>query len=107
MRKGKILTSPFDLVAEVLEIKVELLDAKSAMGETPNWDSLNHLVIIGEMETHYGMSIPNEEIENYVTMQAIIDAYDRASGNIPLGQRLIEGIKSFLIPKIFRKQISK
>ncbi len=31
------------------------------MGETPNWDSLNHVVLIGELESSYEQ-ILNEDI---------------------------------------------
>lgn len=100
---NKIFKSPFDLVADALEIKPELLSHKSAMGETLNWDSLNHVVIIGEMEKHYEMTIPNSDIENYETMQSIIDVYNRKSGNVNLGKRIIERLKSLPILKIFFK----
>lgn len=99
----KILKSPFDLVAEALEIKTELLNENSAMGETPNWDSLNHVIIIGEMESSYGITIPNEDIEKYITMKAIIDIYNRESGNTSLRERFIEKLKKNPITKIFFK----
>lgn len=99
----KILKSPFDLVAEVLEIKTELLNENSAMGETPNWDSLNHVIIIGEIENSYGITIPNEEIEKYVTMKAIIDVYNEESGDTSLGKRFIEKLKKNSIMKTFRR----
>jgi len=99
----KILTSPIDLVAKVLEVKPEFVNEKSAMGETPNWDSLNHVAIIGEMEINYGITIPNDEIERYVTMKAIIDVYNKQSGNISLRERMIEFLKKNPIGKIFFK----
>lgn len=99
----KILKSPFDLVAEVLEIKTELINENSAMGETPNWDSLNHLIIIGEIENSYGVAIPNDEIEKYVKMKAIIEVYNRESGSISLRKRIVEALKKNSITKIFFK----
>lgn len=85
----KILKSPFDLVAGALEIKAELLNENSAMGETPNWDSLSHMVIIGEMENCYNIAIPNEEIEKYTAMRAIIEVYEKESGNTTLLKRTV------------------
>jgi len=99
----KILKSPFDLVAEALEVKPELIHEKSAMGETPNWDSLNHVVIIGEMEKYYGISIPNDEIEKYITMEAIIAVYNKQSGNVSLRKRIVDALKKNSITKIFFK----
>lgn len=71
----KNMKSPFDVVANVLEISKDMLNENSAYGETPNWDSLNHVVIIGELESSYGIQIPNEEIGKYFTMKSIIQLY--------------------------------
>lgn len=73
----KELKSPYNLVAEVLGLKIELLNENSAMGETPNWDSLNHIGIISEIENSYRITIPNDDIEKYVTMKAIIKLYKK------------------------------
>lgn len=70
------MKTPFEVVASALEISIEILNENSAMGETPNWDSLNHVVIIGELESSYGIQISNEDIEKYITMKAIIDLYN-------------------------------
>jgi acyl carrier protein len=99
----KILKSPYDLVASVLEIKPELLNVNSAMGETPNWDSLNHVAIINEMEKNYGITIPDDEIENFVTMKPIIDIYNKQSGNTSLQKRIIEMLKKNSVGRIFFK----
>jgi acyl carrier protein len=103
---NKILTSPFDLVAKVLEIDVTELNEKSAMGETLNWDSLRHVELIGELEASYGVTIPNEEIENYVTMKSIIALYQEQSGENKvksLLQRFKKSFKKSQIGKIFFK----
>lgn len=70
---NKNLRTPYTLVAKALEISEDMLNENSAIGETPNWDSLNHVVIIGELESNYGIQIPNEDIEKYITMKAIIE----------------------------------
>jgi|ERR1035437_7752027 acyl carrier protein len=104
MKEKKILTSPIDLVTKVLELKPGIVNQESAMGETPNWDSLNHVAIIGEIENSYGITIPNDQIEKYVTMKAIIDVYNKQSGNDKSsGQRFIEILKKLPIIKIFFK----
>ncbi|WP_456438557.1 acyl carrier protein [Psychroserpens sp.] len=72
---NKKLKTPFQVVADALEISVELLDENSAKDETQNWDSLNHITIIQEIEINYGMQIPNEDIEKYFTMKSIIELY--------------------------------
>jgi len=74
---SKELKSPYNLVAEVLGFKIELLNENSTMGETPNWDSLNHIGIICNIENSYKITIPNDDIEKYVTMKAIIKLYEK------------------------------
>lgn len=71
------LIPPLELVAKALEISVDQLNENSAYGETLNWDSLNHVAIINELEVSYGIQIPDSEIENYVTLKAIIELYDK------------------------------
>ncbi len=75
----KKLKSPFEVVANALEINIDLLNENSAIGETLNWDSLNHMVIITDLETSYGIVIPNEDIEKYFTMKSIIQLYENLS----------------------------
>jgi len=73
---SKKLKSPYQVVANVLDISIDVLNENSCMGETPNWDSLNHVAIIGELESNYGIQIPNEDIEKYTTMKSIIELYN-------------------------------
>ncbi|MGI8582351.1 MAG: acyl carrier protein [Chitinophagaceae bacterium] len=100
---NKILTSPFDIVAKVLTLNVDEINENSAMGETPNWDSLNHVILIGELESSYGIQIPNEDIEKYVTMKAILELYNEINGNSSSWQRFKKGLKKNSIGKIFFK----
>lgn len=101
--KKKILTSPFDIVAKALEISVNEVDENSAMGKTPNWDSLNHVSLIMELENSYGIQIPNEDIEKYITMKTIIELYHEKSGNVSSRKRFINFMKKNPIGKIFFK----
>lgn len=73
---NKNIKTPFEVVAEALEISTDMLSENSAMGETPNWDSLNQVVIIGELESNFGIQILNEDIEKYTSMKAIIELFE-------------------------------
>jgi acyl carrier protein len=74
---SKIFKLPKEIVAKALNISIDQLSDDSAYGETPNWDSLNHIGIINELETNYGIQIPDSEIENFLTMKAIIQLYEK------------------------------
>ncbi len=71
------LIPPKELVAKTLELNIDQLNEDSGYGETPNWDSLNHVAIINEIEVNYEIKIPDSEIENYLTMKAIIELYEK------------------------------
>jgi len=45
---SKNLIPPKEIVSKVLNISVDQLNDDSAYGETPNWDSLNHIDIINK-----------------------------------------------------------
>ena len=77
----KELKTPFEVVANALNVNVDVIDENSAFGETPYWDSLNHVAIIGDLENNYEISIPNEDIEKYTTMKSIIELYERIKNN--------------------------
>ena len=99
----RILTSPFDIVTKVLDISPAEINENSTMGETLNWDSLNHVVLIGELERSYGIQIPNEDIEKYVTMKAIIQLYKDKSGEVSSWEKFKNTCKKNPIGKIFFK----
>lgn len=84
----KIMKTPFEVVAKALEISEDMLNENSAIGETPNWDSLNQVAIIGELEINYGIQIPNENIEKYTNMKSIIDLCDSNSARLKKNSRL-------------------
>lgn len=74
---SKNLKNPKEIVAKALEISLAQLDDNSAFGETLNWDSVNHVTIINELEANYGIQIPDSEIENYTTLKAILELFDK------------------------------
>lgn len=99
----KILTSPYDIVARVLGLTLNEINENSAMGETPNWDSLTHVILIGELEKSYDIEIPNDDIDKYYTMKSIIELYKRESGNDTNLNKFKKFMKKIPVIKIFFK----
>lgn len=103
---NKILRSPFDIVAQELNVQPDTLNENSCMGEHPNWDSMNHLAIIVALENSYGISIPDNEIMKYDNMKAIIGLYKKLSNGKNISsflQRIKKYLKESKIGKIFFK----
>lgn len=73
------LKSPFEIVADVLKIKIDELDNHSCMGLTHNWDSLNHVGIICALEDAYTINISDNDLMKYDNMEAILDLYNSRS----------------------------
>lgn len=71
----KILTSPYDLVAEALQTDVASINDESSMSNHPKWDSLNHVDVIVAIEDKYSIAIPDKDVMKYTNMAAIITLY--------------------------------
>ena len=59
-------------VAEILEVDVSAISPDTRYGELPEWDSLMHLRLIGEIEEHYDVELP---LENASDIQTLADFY--------------------------------
>lgn len=56
------------IMAEVLEVDGSMIGEDSAIGDIPNWDSLNHLRIIAAIEQEFGMQFTPDvlmELEDF------------------------------------------
>jgi acyl carrier protein len=49
------------------------IDIKTKKSDIVDWDSLNHLNLVVELENKYNLSLTMEEIENLNSVQFIID----------------------------------
>jgi acyl carrier protein len=103
MNGKKQLKDPYILVAEAIELERKQLDENSAMGITQNWDSLNHMDVIVDIEESYGIQIPNDAITKYNNLKAIIALYNELSGNLSISQKIKKFLKNFPIVRIFFK----
>ena len=62
-------------VSEILEVDVSAISSDTRYGELPEWDSLMHLRLIGEIEEHYDVELP---LENASDIQTLGDFYSLA-----------------------------
>ena len=68
----KKTNDPYQIVADALQIKKSELTLNSCMGETPNWDSLNHISVICAIETACEINIKDDDLLKYSTIKNII-----------------------------------
>jgi acyl carrier protein len=51
-------------VADIFEVSVTELNANTAYGMVPQWDSLMQIRLIMEIESKYGVTIPIDEVSS-------------------------------------------
>lgn len=67
--KNKILA----LMAEVLQVSEDRLEEDTRMDDLEEWDSLAHVMLIGELETQLGISIPLEEAVEITNVKELLE----------------------------------
>lgn len=63
----------FDLMAEVLQVPVEMITEETTMDDLEEWDSLTHVMLIGELETQLGISIPLDEAVEITNVKELLE----------------------------------
>ncbi len=59
------------LIALTLGIDGSLLTEESEMSNTPKWDSLRQIMLMTELETHYGIELTDQEMLETVSVSQI------------------------------------
>lgn len=60
-------------VAKVLKISPELLKEDSTADSIPQWDSLNHWIVIGELEQKYNVELTMDEAVGFKNLNDIYE----------------------------------
>lgn len=63
----------FDLMAEVLQVPAEMITEETTMEDLEEWDSLTHVMLIGELETQLGISIPLDEAVEITNVKELLE----------------------------------
>jgi acyl carrier protein len=58
------------LLAQVLDVAPETIGPGFTAASVPSWTSLNHLMLVSQVETEFGVFFSNQEIRD-------IDSFDR------------------------------
>jgi len=67
-----------NIVSFVLNVPVNELSDSSGINDFENWDSMRHLVIISEIESHYNIYFKTEELFLLKTIQELRAAIHRS-----------------------------
>ena len=59
------------LMATMLDVPLESIDADASMDTIPNWDSLRHMNLVLALEDEFEVSIPDEDAGNITSYKLI------------------------------------
>ena len=68
------------LIAEITRIPAERIGLEATMDDFQEWDSMRHLMLLSELEQHFGLMFPEDDIFDLVSVQALIDEVKKLKG---------------------------
>ena len=68
------------LIAEITRIPAERIGVESTMDDFQEWDSMRHLMLLSELEQHFGLMFPEDDIFDLVSVRAIVDEVRKLKG---------------------------
>ncbi|ALA44190.1 MULTISPECIES: acyl carrier protein [Paenibacillus] len=69
MNKFELVQS---IISKIMNVSVEKVTLGSVKSDFENWDSLNQLNLVMELEANFNVSIPIDEIANIDSVQSIL-----------------------------------
>lgn len=69
----KIEDQIISLITEILQVPVGTITADTRMEDVEQWDSLAHVMLIGELEDRLNLSIPLEEAVEITSVREILE----------------------------------
>ncbi len=61
------------LLAEILQVSEDMITEETRMDDLEEWDSLTHVMLIGELETQLGISIPLDEAVEITGVKELLE----------------------------------
>ena len=70
------------LLSQVLDVPEASVGPELSSSSSASWTSLNHLMLISQLETEFGVVFSNQEIRQLTSFTAIMDALGRRLGSV-------------------------
>jgi acyl carrier protein len=70
------------VVSRVTKVPVGSLSAQAGLGNIPQWDSLNHTILVLELENFFDIGFDFDELDKIVTVEAIVRSIEAKRVNI-------------------------
>jgi len=69
---NKVLAQVQALLAEAIQVPIEIVTPDLAFGDLPQWDSLGHMEVMLKLEEEFGIAIDAEMIANLISISEIV-----------------------------------
>lgn len=73
MNKTEILKKVQEIFIDVLEDENIILNYHTTSNDIKNWDSLNHIILIVEIEKEFNFKFKLEEIQSFKNIDVLCD----------------------------------
>ena len=81
MSDGQVESTVKETLSQVLGVPAERIGSGFSADSTPEWTSLNHLMLVSQLESAFGVFFSNQEIQGLTSYDGIIAALSgRAAG---------------------------
>ena len=65
------------IIAEALNVTIEKVSPEASQENFPEWDSMAYLSILSSIEDEFGISVSQENIDNFGSIPQIIDEIEK------------------------------
>lgn len=62
------------IISRIVKIPIEQLNSLSGLANVDGWDSLNHTILVIELENEFNISFDFDELDKIITVDAIIQS---------------------------------
>jgi acyl carrier protein len=76
-----IATRVTEVLAQVLDLPPASIGPELSASTSASWTSLNHLMLISQLESEFGVVFSNQEIRELSSFSAIVEALGRRASN--------------------------
>ena len=66
-----------EMLAQVLDVPPASIGPEFSATSSGAWSSLNHLMLISQLESEFGVVFSNQEIREFTSFSAIVDTIGR------------------------------
>ena len=63
----------YSLIANILNIPIDKINLNTGIDNQSDWDSLNHILIMNEIEKVFGISLSPNDIINMINVGSILN----------------------------------